>query len=168
MKQHCTLVNVWLTWLGLPLLALAVGWVAGWPAGLLVLAAGVGAELVYLRVFPSISRGLGYGSVADEQAAIGEGAPAPPEVILYTANVCPFCPIVRRRLQALQGDLGFELREIDVTFQPGLARAKGLSSVPVVEAGGRLLRGNATSAALAGFLLGGDGERGPRGDPGRE
>ena len=48
--------------------------------------------------------------------------------------------------------MGFEFEEVDVTFRPQLALEKGIRSVPVVETGGRLLVGNATSAALAAFL----------------
>ncbi len=152
MKQHCTLLNVWLTWLGLPALALAVGWLRGWPGGVVVLAVGVAAELIYLRVFPSLSRYLGYGSVADEPAAAGEGTEVARQVVFYSANICPFCPIVRRRLKALRDELGFELKEIDLTFRPELARAKGIRSVPVVEAEGRFLHGNATTSQLAALI----------------
>jgi glutaredoxin len=74
-------------------------------------------------------------------------------VVLYTANVCPFCPIVRRRLTELQRRMGFELEEVDVTFRLELIRAKGLRSVPVVEADGRTLIGNATSEALAALVF---------------
>jgi len=78
-----------------------------------------------------------------------------PRVTLYTANVCPFCPIVKRRLAELQRQGSFELEEVDVTFRPDVIRAKGLSSVPVLEAGGRRLVGNATSAQIAEFLSAG-------------
>jgi hypothetical protein len=36
-----------------------------------------------------------------------------------------------------------------VTFRPEIVRSKGLRSVPVLEADGRLLTGNATSAQTA-------------------
>jgi hypothetical protein len=39
-----------------------------------------------------------------------------------------------------------------VTFRPDIVRAKGLSSVPVLEANGQVLAGNATSAQIAAFL----------------
>jgi len=73
-------------------------------------------------------------------------------VTLYTANVCPFCPIIKRRLAELQRHNRFEIEEVDVTFRPEIIRAKGLRSVPVLEANGRLLVGNATSARIAEFL----------------
>ena len=75
-----------------------------------------------------------------------------PKVTLYTANVCPFCPIVRRRLADLRRMGPFEVEEIDVTFRPEIIRAKRLRSVPVLEANGRLLAGNATSAQIVEFL----------------
>jgi glutaredoxin len=75
-----------------------------------------------------------------------------PRVTLYTANVCPFCPIVKRRLTELQRHSPFDLDEVDVTFRPEIVRAKGLRSVPVIEANGRLLVGNATSAQIVDFL----------------
>jgi glutaredoxin len=48
--------------------------------------------------------------------------------------------------------LGFDLQEVDVTFRPQIVSEKGFRSVPVIEAGGRFLVGNATSAELAAFL----------------
>jgi len=152
MKQHCYLVGVWLTWLGLPLLALVIGLRVGWLAAVFILLAGVVAQVLYIRWFPYVSRWVGYGSVDDvpaSPAAVPEGLP---RVTLYTAGVCPFCPIVRRRLDDLRRQSDFELDEVDVTFRPEVVRAKGLRSVPVVEAGGRQLVGNATSEQLAAFL----------------
>ena len=96
---------------------------------------------------------MGYGSVADVPA---RPAPEPagqlPRVTLYTANVCPFCPILKRRLAELQRHSPFEVEDVDVTFRPDVLRARGLRSVPVVEANGRLLVGKATSAQPADFL----------------
>jgi glutaredoxin len=66
--------------------------------------------------------------------------------------VCPFCPIVRRRLEELERKSGLQVREIDVTFRPDIVLAKGLRSVPVLEANGQVLVGNATSAQIAAFL----------------
>lgn len=142
---------VWLTWVGLPALALLIGVREGWPAGLFVLAVGVAAQPVYRRWFPRLSPMLGYGSVEDVPAPKGL-RPGAGRVILYTANVCPFCPIVRERLKTLRRDLAFELEERDVTFHPQLVRDKGFRSVPVIEADGRYLTGNATSQQLAEFL----------------
>jgi glutaredoxin len=154
-EQRCPLINVWLAWLGIPLLALVVGIRAGWTAGVVVLAAGVAFQVLYVRSFPQVSWLLGYGSV-DDVPATGNASPAPTakRVIFYTASACPFCPIVRRRLVALQEKFGFEVEEMDVTFRPDVVRAKGLKSVPVIEANGQVLVGNATSQQLAAFLAG--------------
>lgn len=155
MEQRCHLAAVWLTWIGIPLLAIVVGVRLGWaPAGAVFLVCMVG-QVLYVRWFPHLSRWMGYGSVADvaaERALVPEGGLQ--RVRLYTANVCPFCPIVKRRLAELQRQTGFEIEEVDVTFRPDVIRAKGLRSVPVVEANGRLLVGNVTSAQLADFLRG--------------
>ena len=154
MEQRCHLAAVWLTWIGLPLLAIVVGARVGWAIAGAVLLVGIVGQVLYVRWFPNISRWLGYGSVADVAAA-GPAAEARgrlPRVTLYTANVCPFCPIVKRRLETLQRLYGFQVDEVDVTFRPDVVRAKGLLSVPVIEADGRFLVGNATSAQLAEFL----------------
>jgi glutaredoxin len=154
-EQRCHLAAVWLTWLGLPLLAIVVGVRFGWAAAGAVLIVGIVGQVLYVRWFRYVSRWVGYGSVADVAAgpaSVPEGRL--PRVTLYTANVCPFCPIVKGRLAELQRQLGFEVEEVDVTFRPDVIRAKGLRSVPVVEANGRTLVGNATSAQLAEFLRG--------------
>lgn len=152
MEQRCHLSMVWLTWLGLPLLAVLVGYRTGAAIGLVVLVVGVVGQVLYVRWFPSISRSIGYGSVADTPAAVVPRSGTFPGVTLYTASVCPFCPIIRRRLAELQRQSSFEVREIDVTFRPEIVQAKGLRSVPVLEANGQLLVGNATSAQIAAFL----------------
>ncbi len=152
MEQRCYLGMIWLTWIGLPLVAALVGIRAGVTGGVTVLVVGVVAQVLYIRWFPRLSRWMGYGSVADKPAERGPTATAPICVTLYTANLCPFCPIVRQRLHALQHEHKFEIREIDVTFRPDLIRAKRLRSVPVLEANGRFLVGNATSAQIMDFL----------------
>ena len=143
---------VWLTWLGLPLLAVVVGIRVGLVAAVTVLLAGIAGQVLYLRWFPHISRWMGYGSVADSPPGPAPMPAALPRVTLYTANVCPFCPIIKRRLADLQQQFPFEVEEVDVTFRPEIIRAKGLRSVPVVEANHRLLVGNATSAQIVEFL----------------
>ena len=152
MKQECPLLLVWLAWLGLPGLALMLGFSHGWLAAVLVLLVGVIAQVAYIRWFPRMSRWFGYGSVSDVPAEHASSSTTVPNVTLYTANVCPFCPIVKRRLIELTQQMSFELDEVDVTFQPQIVLRKGLRSVPVIEAGGRFLVGNATSAQLAAFL----------------
>lgn len=152
MEQRCHLGAVWLTWLGLPLLAIVVGLRRGWGIAVAVLAVGILAQVLYLRWFPYVSRWLGYGSVADVPAPAIASSARLPRVTLYTANVCPFCPIVKRRLADLQRQTTFEIEEVDVTFRPEIIRAKGLRSVPVIEANGRQLVGNVTSAQIMTFL----------------
>lgn len=154
MKQQCYLWAIWLTWLGVPVLVIVLGIKAGWLAGALVLLVTVVAQVAYIRWFPHLSTWLGYGSVADVSAESVPAPTEPPRVTLYTANVCPFCPLVRQRLEQLQGQMGFVLEELDVTFRPELVRAKGLRSVPVIEVDGRYWVGNATTAQLASFLVG--------------
>jgi glutaredoxin len=160
MKQRCYLAMVWLTWLGVPLLALVVGWRisatsglgVGVAAGLIVLLVGIAGQVLYIRWFPFLSGSMGYGSVADTPADPAPTTIQVPRVTLFTANVCPFCPIIKQRLADLQRQSPFELEEIDVTFRPEVIRAKGLRSVPVLEANGRQLVGNATSKQIAEFL----------------
>jgi glutaredoxin len=142
---------VWLTWLGLPLVAVLVGFRAGPLVGLFVLAVGIVAQVLYVRGFPRISMLMGYGPVADTPPSGAPAAPLP-HVTVYTASVCPFCPILRKRLADLRREAPFELSEVDVTFRPDIIGAKGLRSVPVLEANGRFLIGNATSAQIVEFL----------------
>lgn len=153
MKQQCYLINVWFTWLGIPALAIAMGLLVSWWAAPFIIVTGVFAQIAYIRIFPKISRWLGYGTVEDVTVEPPVQPVGASKVTLYTANVCPFCPIVKQRLGELQGKLGFELSEVDVTFQPGLLKKKGIRSVPVVEKDGRLWIGNATTAELVSFLM---------------
>lgn len=105
---------------------------------------------LYVRYFPSLSRFMGYGSVADQPAK--EIPPSEASVILYTGVGCPFCPLVKRRLSELQSKMGFTLTEIDVTLRPDLLIAKGIRALPVVEVGDVRRVGNATSEELATFI----------------
>jgi glutaredoxin len=105
---------------------------------------------LYVRYFPSLSRYMGYGSVADQPAK--DIQPSHSKVILYTGLGCPFCPLVRRRLHELQSTMGFDLAETDVTLKPDLLIAKGIRALPVVEVGEALWVGNATSQQLATFI----------------
>lgn len=158
-KQQCYLWSVWLTWLGLPLLALTMGLLQAWWSGVIVLLVGILAQVLYVRFFPRLSQVLGYGSVEDVKAETGAGtAMDGSKVTLYRASVCPFCPIVQERLQRLQEEYGFELEEVDVTFEPQMVRAKGFRSVPVIEHEGRYQAGNATTAELVRFLRGAEVE----------
>jgi glutaredoxin len=152
MKQQCYLANVWLTWLVVPMIAILIGLKTNWLGGFVVMAAGIVSQIAYMYWFPRLSRWLGYGSVADQPIRKTEATLAALTVTLYTASVCPFCPLVRKRLLDLKNELGFQLREIDVTFRLDLVLSKGLKAVPVVEANGRCKTGNATSVELLAFL----------------
>ncbi|HUA01223.1 MAG TPA: hypothetical protein VMB02_12900 [Candidatus Aquilonibacter sp.] len=101
----------------------------------------------YLRFFPRISGWTIYGRVDDKLPANVKRARV--EVTCYSLLGCPFCPIVERRLKALQKEMDFTLTRIDLTLKPQVAAGKGIRSVPVVEAGEDRLVGNATTEQLA-------------------
>jgi glutaredoxin len=153
LKQQCPMLMLYLSWAiyagGLIFYALqkefvpALVWLVVLPL----------AWWAYIRVFPALSRFLGYGKVDDKPAKSVERAPI--KVAYYTAQGCPFCPIVKRRLLALQEKMAFDLEEVDVTLRPDLLIAKGIRSVPVVEAGNQKLTGNATSEQLAALIRSG-------------
>lgn len=152
MKQQCPMVFIYLFWalvIGAPVVfalngeyVLAVAWVVVLPV----------AQWAYVRTFSHTSRFLGYGRVDDRPA--DQVSSSPVTVTMYTALSCPFCPIVKSRLQALQERMGFELREVDVTLRPDLLKGKGIRAVPVVEVEGRTLAGHATTQELAALIQG--------------
>ena len=123
------------------------GWRGQWVLALVWLAGVPLFEWLYIRKFPSVSRSLGYGRIVDEDAEVTGKAPV--KVVLYTALGCPFCPLIEQRLEHLRQRMGFTLEKIDVTLRPDLLAAKGIRSVPVVEAGARLLFGLVTTKELA-------------------
>ena len=166
MKPQCYMAMLYLNWVVyLGVIAwtgltgryfFSLAWALGFPLFM----------LAYMAIFPRFSRLLGYGSVEDKSAVVsgkpmvdppadgedggaGEGSSRLPEVTLYKAVGCPFCPIVERRLDELEAEGGFTLRKIDVTLRPATLAAKGIKAVPVVEAGGHRLTGHATSQQLA-------------------
>lgn len=152
MKQQCYLAMIYLNWVvlaggfaflvfkGLHLFALA--WLVVVPL----------AIWGYTRVFPSMSQIIGYGRITDAPARTSKRGSA--EATLYTALGCPFCPVVKQRLIVLRDQMGFQLKEIDVTFKPALLAAKSIRVVPVIEAGERRLVGNATTEQLAELISG--------------
>lgn len=163
MKPQCYMAMLYLNWvvyLGVIAWAgltgryfFSLAWALGFPAFL----------LAYMAVFPRFSRVLGYGSVEDQPGVVsGVVGSSQPEVTLYKAVGCPFCPIVERRLDELEAEGEFTLRKIDVTLRPATLAAKGIKAVPVVEAGGHRLTGNATSQQLAALV---EGARGAGGQP---
>lgn len=147
MQKRCLMLMIYFSWAvyagGLAYLA----WHARWAFTLGWLVAVPLALWLYIAKFPALSPFMGYGRITDEPSQVTR--PAPAAVTLYTALGCPFCPLMEERLRELQKSLGFELRKIDVTLRPDLLAAKGIRSVPVVEAGGRLLTGLVTTKELA-------------------
>jgi glutaredoxin len=155
MKQQCHISFIYLSWivyiggivvyLALGRYVQAVVWLAIVPF----------VMRAYVKYFPSLSGMMGYGSVEDKPAAGTVASSA--HVVIYTGIGCPFCPIVKNRLTTLQAKMGFQLEEIDITFKPELLMSKGIRALPVIEVGGRLSVGNATSAKLAALISGSDG-----------
>ncbi len=62
--------------------------------------------------------------------------PALVDVVLYSAVGCHLCDRARATLEALREELGFELRERDITGDPKLEAAYR-ELIPVVEIDGR-------------------------------
>ncbi len=108
---------------------------------------------LYVRYFPSLARYMGYGSVADRPAK--EAPRSEASVVFYTGVGCPFCPIVKRRLEELQSTMGFTLKEVDITFKPDILIGKGIRALPVIEVGDNRWVGNATSEQIASFIQSG-------------
>ena len=156
-KQQCTLAN-----LQSVLVALAILYAGGlvfyaykrnWLALFLWLIVLPGARWVGLRLYPLTAEWRGYGPVADKlPSSVKKNHHV--EVTFYSHNGCPFCPILRRRLEGLQKEIDFVLKEIDVTFKPQAAASEGIRSVPVVDVGGNRLVGNATTEQLAQLIAG--------------
>jgi len=73
---------VWLTWLGLPALAIGMGAIQGWWAFVFILIVGVFGQVFYIKIFPRISKWLGYGSVED--------------VVIESTEKSKQCPIISR------------------------------------------------------------------------
>jgi thiol-disulfide isomerase/thioredoxin len=150
MKQQCHISMIYLSW-ALYAGGLAYfGWRGQWVLALVWLAGVPLIEWLYIRKFPSLSPSMGYGRIVDEGAEATGTAPV--KVVLYTALGCPFCPLIEQRLEDLRKQMGFTLEKIDVTLRPDLLAARGIRSVPVVEAGARLLFGLVTTKELAGAI----------------
>jgi glutaredoxin len=151
MKQQCYVAYVYLGWAVLLGGFIYLLWRGQVFEATLWIPMAVGAMWLYIRYFPSVSALMGYGSVADREASTVPKVQA--DVHLYTGLGCPFCPIVKRRLQELEEKMGFHLKEIDVTLKPEILMSKGIKALPVIEVGDRRIVGNATSADLASFIL---------------
>jgi glutaredoxin len=156
MKQQCTLTSLYYAVLGFSILyaggAGYLGFTHNWPALLGWLILLPCARWAGLRLSPYTSKLRGQELVEDKLPAAVNKAHV--EVTLYTHNGCPFCPIVKRRLEALQKEMDFSLTKIDLSFTPQLAASKGIRSVPVVEVGKERLFGNVTTEQLAQLISG--------------
>jgi glutaredoxin len=148
--QQCTVSSLYVSWAvylaGLAFLVSQRNWL-GCLAWLVIVP---WVKWLYLRLFPRVSRWIGYGRVYDKLPPSVTQAHV--EVTYYSLLGCPFCPIVEQRLEALQKEMHFVLRKIDVTLRPQVLASKGIRSVPVVEVGGNRLVGNATTEQLAEFI----------------
>ena len=152
MRQQCHIAMIYLSW-ALYLGGLAVAaWYGHWALGAVWLVSVPAGQWLYIRKFPSLSAGMGYGRITDQP--VSTVASAPVKVTLYTALGCPFCPLIEQRLESLQEAMNFSLERIDVTLRPDLLASKGIRSVPVVEVQGRFLFGLVSTKELAGWVAG--------------
>jgi glutaredoxin len=153
---QCTLTNLYFSVLMFSILyaggAIFLAYTDSWPALCLWLVLLPSARWASLRLSPLTSKWRGQGSVDDKLPSSVNKAHV--NVAFYSHNGCPFCPIVKRRLEALQREMDFTLTKTDLTFKPRIATSKGIRSVPVVEVGEERLIGNATTEQLARLIAG--------------
>ena len=146
-NQQCIVRSLYRIWIayaaGILILGYYRQWIFAWVWIVLVPI----AKWAQIRLFPKYARWTNYGTVADQSPSTITKAPV--DVMFYHALGCPFCPIMLRRLQALEKEMGFSLQSVDVTLNPQRLAAEGIRSVPVVEVRGKRLVGNATSEQLA-------------------
>ena len=146
-NQQCTVTGLYRVWLayaaGLIAFAATGSWITlgVWAAGIPV------GKWLQIHFYPHLSHLFGYGKVEDRTPASVNRVST--TVTFYHALGCPFCPIVLSRLKALEREMGFTLRSVDVTLHPQFLASRGIRSVPVVEVGERCLVGNPTSNQLA-------------------
>jgi hypothetical protein len=150
MKQQCHISFIYTSWLILILGIIVYLYDREFVHAILWICFIILFMWLYIRYFPYLSRFLGYGSVEDTPAKYI--TPTDAKVFLYTGIGCPFCPIVKKRLEELKLKMGFRLIEIDVTFKPNLLTSKGIQALPVLKVGEEQLVGNATSEQLAIFI----------------
>ena len=149
-KQQCNVLALALGWLGYFGGLIYFAYQRSWVFGALFVVLVPCVRWALFHFFPRLSRFLGYGRVDDQIPESTNTARV--AVTFYSFFSCPFCPIVLRRLQALQQIMDFTLEKIDVTLKPQMVVSKGIRSVPVVEVGGKRLVGNLTTAQLAQFI----------------
>lgn len=155
-KQECTVQSLYLSWAAFAIVYL-VGLVfsaykAHWIGLLWWLVLLPCARWASLKLSRQMSKWKVYGSVDDKLPASVEKTGV--EVTYYSLLGCPFCPIVKQRLEALQKEMDFMLTKIDLTLKPQLAASRGIQTVPVVEVGKERLMGNATTEQLAKLIAG--------------
>lgn len=155
-KQQCKLKNLYVGVLIFAFLYAGgvafYGYKRNWPALFCWLVLLPCARWAGLRLSPFTSKWRGKGTLVDELPASVNKANV--KVAFYSHNGCPFCPIVKRRLEALQRKMNFALTNVDLSFKPQLAASKGIRSVPVVEVGEGRLVGNVTTDQLARLISG--------------
>jgi glutaredoxin len=149
-KQQCNVLGLVLLWFAYLAGLIYFTYERDWIAAALFFVLVPCVRWALFHFFPSISRFLGYGRVDDQSTERTNAAHV--AVTFYSFFSCPFCPIVLRRLEALQQVMDFTLEKIDVTLKPQILLSKGIRSVPVVEVGDRRLVGNLTTAQLADFI----------------
>jgi glutaredoxin len=148
--QQCSVSGLVLSWLAYPVGLAYFVYQRHWAGGLIWLVLVPCVRLLLFRSFPCFSRYLGYGRVVDVLPLhVGTSNVT---VTFYSFFSCPFCPIVLRRLEALQQTMNFSLEKIDVSLRPQLILSKRIQSVPVVEIDGDRLVGNITTEDLAAFI----------------
>lgn len=149
-EQQCNVSGLALSWLGYLAGLVYFLWERKWIGGALFLILVPCLRWTLYHFFPRLSRFLGYGRVDDRIPESTKTARV--AVTFYSFFSCPFCPIVLKRLEALQELMDFTLEKIDVTLKPQLVVSRGIRSVPVVEVDGNRRVGNLTTAQLAEFI----------------
>lgn len=150
-KQQCALPRLYFELFGFAILytggVVFFAYKHNWPVLLLWLVLLPVARWASLRLSSFTSKLRGQGSADDKLRSRLDKVQV--EVAFYSHSGCPFCPIVKRRLEALQKEMDFTLTKIDLSFKPQVAANKGIRSVPVVEVGEDRLVGNTTTEQLA-------------------
>jgi len=73
-------------------------------------------------------------------------------LIFYRSFFCPFCPEARRRIELLQKEYDFEVKDVNVTWRPDILIKKGIKAVPTIEVEGQVIVGLPTTKQLKGLL----------------
>src|SRR5947207_5879152 len=155
MKQQCGLPRLYIAVVMFAIIyaggVVFFAYKKNWPALVLWLILTPCARWASIRLSALTTKLRGHGSVEDKLPSSVNKAHI--EVAFYSHNGCPYCPIVKRRLEALQKEMDFTLTKTDLTFQPQIAAKKGIRSVPVVEVGNERLIGNSTTEQMAQLIV---------------